>query len=495
MDHKQALAIYHAGSEIVVKTLCDMHAKLEEMQQRLITLEEQLAKNSRNSSKPPSSDGFKKPKPSSSEKLRKKKRKGKKRKPGGQKGHPAHILEAVSNPDYIKVHSVNKCEHCKCSLNNDTMLDYQVRQVFDVPVPKLEATEHRAEIIKCSVCGKLNQAKFPQDVTAPTQYGPRIKAAAAYMKIYQLLPYQRCGEFFRDMFSLNLSPGTLVNIVQNCSSRLESTVENIRQALIKEPVSNFDETGCSVDGKRIWLHVAGTEDLTYYEIHDKRGRKAMDDIGILPNFKGRAIHDFWKSYLSYDCQHGFCGAHLLRELIFLHEVQNQRWAEKMIDCLLDMKDAVANAKEKGAKSCNHKARKLEARYKRILRGGIVENPLPDGTLLNQMAKGKADKIKKTDAQNLLLRFRNYRKEILAFLYDFSVPFDNNIAERDVRMMKLLLKISGTFRSPDGGKHFCRIRSYISTMRKQAMNIMDAIQDVFTGTPVIPSLVTSFPKLE
>jgi len=252
-------------------------------------------------------------------------------------------------------------------------------------------------------------------------------------------------------------------------------------------VESFDETGISVEGKRIWLHVASVPQYTYYQIHDKRGREAMDAIGILPNFKGRAIHDFWKSYLGYDCSHGFCCAHLLRELIFAYEVQNQRWAEKMIDCLLDMKDAVDSAKQQGATSCGKNAPRLQARYKRILKQGFAENPLPQNTARSPNDKPTTGPPKRSDAQNLLIRLRHHQKEVLAFLYDFRVPFDNNLAERDLRMVKGQQKISGTFRSKNGGSDFCRIRSYISTVRKNALNVIDAIHSVFAGAPFLPSL--------
>jgi transposase len=488
VNREQALAIYHAGLGAVVKVFCEMYARIIELEARVKTLEAQLAKNSRNSSKPPSSDGLEKPKVGSSHQ-RRKNRKGKKRNPGGQKGHPGHGLQPVDNADHIIVHPIQECEQCGYGLNGEPAIDYEARQVFEIPPVPIEVTEHRAEIKECPDCGAVSKAVFPEDVAAPTQYGPRVKATAVYMKIYQLQPYGRTCEFFRDLFSLQLSAGTLVNIIKDSSRRLEPAVEQIRQALIAAPLSGFDETGCSVEGKRIWLHVACTEELTYYEIHDKRGCEAMDDIGILPDFNGRAIHDFWKAYLAYRCSHSFCCAHLLRELIFLYEVQNQRWAEKMIDCLLDMKEAVEQAEEKGQTNCGEKTRKLRARYDRIVKKGFLENPLADLPSVDQNGKRKRGRPKRTEAQNLLLRFRDHPKEILAFLYDFKVPFDNNLAERDLRMMKNQQKISGTFRSPDGGKHFCRIRSYLSTVRKQGMNVIEAIHTVFVGNPFIPPGIT------
>jgi len=490
MNHKEALELYNSGPETVVKYLCEIHAQLEAVQKQVKTLQEQLQKNSRNSSKPPSSDGFKKPKRSGVNEHRKK-RKGKKRKPGGQKGHKGFGLTAVEKPDQIKVHKVCKCKNCKRSLEDVAATEYEARQVFDIPPIEPETTEHRAEIKDCPDCNERNKAEFPEDVKGPVQYGPRIKAIAVYMKNYQLLPYKRTCELFKDIFTIDIVEGTLVNINKDCSKRLELTMEEIREALKGAPVSHFDETGCSVEGKRIWLHVASTPEFTYFEIHNKRGREAMDDIGILPDFKGRAIHDFWKSYLVYDCDHGLCNAHLLRELIFLYEEQNQCWAENMIDCLLDIKEAVDKAKDNGKNTLdNATTKKIEKDYDAIIEAGLAENPILKTSPKNKKGKRKRGRIKKTKAQNLLCRFRDYKKEVLAFMYDFQVPFDNNLAERDLRMMKVQQKISGTFRSREGSKHFCQIRSYISTIRKNAKNVIDSIRKIFLGTPSIISPDTS-----
>lgn len=256
--------------------------------------------------------------------------------------------------------------------------------------------------------------------------------------------------------------------------------EQIRQTLKKKSVGGFDESGCRVEGKRIWIHVACTSELTYFELHDKRGREAMDDIGILPVFEGRAIHDFFQSYYQYDCDHGLCNAHLLRELIFLYEVHDQKWADQMIDCLLDMKDAVEKAKEQNVSNCEIQGEKLKTRYDEIVQQGFDINPLPVET-----KPRKRGRPKRTTAQNLLIRLRDHKSEILAFVDDFDVPFDNNQSERDLRMIKTQQKISGTFRSSAGGNSFCTIRGYISSIRKQSINVMHSIQSIFTGNPISP----------
>lgn len=482
MDYEQGKALYTAGREAVIQKLCELSAENKALRERLQHLEEQQAKNSRNSSKPPSSDGLKKPNQPSSEKCQRerKQRKGGKRNPGAQQGHKGNALNPVNNPTHIEIHPVQACHECGRSLHAQTAFDYESRQVFDIPPIETEVTEHRAEIKECPHCDAINQAEFPEEVKAPTQYGPRVKALATYMKVYQLLPYKRSAEFFRDIFSFSLSEGTLVNIIRECSQRLQPVTEQIRQALQEEAVGGFDESGCRVEGKRIWIHVVSTPELTYYELHDKRGRKAMDEIGILPAFQGRAIHDFWKPYYQYSCDHGLCNAHLLRELIFLYEEQNQCWAGKMIDCFLDLKDAVEKAKEKKATSCGKQAQPLKTQYDQIIQEGLNANPLPD-----KKEQRKRGRPKKTKAQNLLIRLRDYKNDILAFVDDFNVPFDNNLSERDLRMIKTQQKISGTFRSSTGGNDFCRIRSYISTIRKQAMSVIHSMHTIFTGQPYVP----------
>jgi transposase-like protein len=346
----------------------------------------------------------------------------------------------------------------------------------------MEVTEHQAEIKSCSHCGHLNKAAFPEQVKAPVQYGPRLKAIAVYLRQYQLLPYNRTRELFRDLFSTDLSEGTLTNITDTCSEFLQEPLDQIRNQLEQSSVVNFDETGSSVYGKRQWLHAASTPSLTYYEIHPKRGSHAMDHMGILPSFNGRAIHDFWKPYFKYDCNHGLCNAHHLRELIFLHEQHGQRWAKNMIDCLIDIKKAVDEAKTSTDTLFKEQIHKFETRYQNILDKGYNENPLPK----KKSTKKKRGRPKKSKARNLLERLDEHRKEVLAFMYDFKVPFDNNLAERDLRMAKVQQKISGTFRSQDGANAFCRIRSYISTAKKSAVNVIDAIGNAFQGYPFMPS---------
>ncbi len=491
IEYEQALDICRNSPETAARMLVELAELtgkipgIEDRQHRLETentrlrkrvdeLEQQLAKNSRNSSKPPSTDGFKKPSPKS---LRKKGQ----RNTGGQPGHPGHTLQMAENPDHAEHHRVEHCTCCGRSLANQAAAGIEKRQVHDLPPVRLVVTEHRAESTRCS-CGHLNKADFPEGVNAPVQYGPGVKAAAVYLKHYQFIPYDRTCELLSDLFGCPMSEGTLATIISKSHELAAEPAEKIKTLIELAPVVHFDETGSRVEGKRWWLHSASTAGATYYDIHRKRGGEAIDEIGILPDFKGRAIHDFWKSYFAYACEHGLCNAHHLRELTFIHEQYQQDWAERMIDCLVDMKEAVERAKRTLLPLSETRIQAFETRYRRILDEGYAKNPLHS---LPPNAKKKRGRRKKPKARNLLERLDQHHSEVLAFLYDFDVPFDNNLAERDIRMMKVQQKISGTFRSEEGAKAFCRIRSYISTARKNAVGAMDALTRLFDGNPFVP----------
>ncbi len=475
LTREEASAIYHGGPDATIERLCELSRQADLLRQRVKELEDQLATNSRNSSKPPSSDGPRKPSPRSL-------RPRGERKPGGQKGHPGRTLEMTDHPDHTIVHAVHECQGCHRPLDDHTLVEVRRRQVFDVPPPvRIEATEHQAQIKLCPHCGQLNKAAFPEKVRAPVQYGSWIKAIATYLREYQLLPSRRTCELLRDLFACGLSEGTLANVLAGASEDLKEAVARIAQAIADASVANFDETGCSVNGKRHWLHVACTAELTHYQTHPKRGSEATDEIGILPNFTGRAVHDHWKPYFTYDCDHALCNAHHLRELIFVLEQCGQEWAREMIDCLLDIKQVVDQTRDASDHLCEGQLDAFETRYQKTLEMGYAENPLPPPP----PGKKKRGRPKKSKARNLLERLGDYRKETLAFMYDFRVPFDNNQAERDGRMAKVQQKISGTFRSQDGATAFCRIRSYVSTARKNAINAIEAIRTLFDGRPFSP----------
>ena len=481
LTRQDALVIYQAGPETVVRVLLDMDARLHALEQRLQAseqrvkeLENQLAKNSRNSSKPPSTDGFKKPRPKS---LRKKTG----RSSGGQPGHPGQTLTMVEKPDIIERHGVARCAACRRSLADQPAERIEKRQVHDLPPIQLVVTEHQAEVKTCS-CGHTTKAAFPEGINAPAQYGSLLKAAAVYLKQYQFLPYDRTCELLENLFGCSLSEGTLDNIIRQFDETVKDPVEQIKELIGQAPVVHFDETGSRVEKERWWLHSASTENATYYDIHPKRGGEALEAIGILPGFLGRAMHDFWQPYLGYACDHGLCNAHHLRELTFVHEQHQQEWAGQMKDCLHDIKKAVDHARLAADRLSKSRIKHFEARYQRILDDGYAANPLP---CQPENASKKRGRKKKTKPGNLLERLDNHREKVLAFMHDFNIPFDNNLAERDIRMMKVQQKVSGPFRSQEGAKAFSRIRSYISTARKNAIGALDAIARVFAGDPFVP----------
>ena len=476
LTREEALAIYKSGPEAVVKALCELSAAVERLEERVSELEQKLAKNSHNSSKPPSSDGFLKPNPQSL-------RKPSNRKSGGQPGHEGTTLKMVEEPDQVQLHRVqSRCE-CGCCLEKEPIIGYERRQVFDIPEIKINVTEHRAEIKRCPSCAKEHKGLFPQDVKFWVQYGHHFKALVVYLRGYQLLPSARTAEFFKDIFKAAVSEGTLDTILREGAQNLENFMDHLKKQMINAPVAHFDETGLSLNGKNHWLHSISTKEATYYAMHHKRGTQAIDDIGILPEFHGTAVHDNWPAYFQYEqCWHGLCNAHHLRELIFIKEQLHQSWAQPMIDCLLQIKEKVDQAKKQGFKSlCDGRISYWRHRYESIIAHGYRANPRHDPPSTHR----KRGRPQKGKTRCLVERLDHHQEKVLAFMLDFEVPFDNNLVERDVRMAKLKQKISGTFRSPNMADAFCRIRSFISTVRKQGLQLREAIQSVFSSSPLMP----------
>lgn len=454
-----------------------LYELVNQLRQELAERKDQVAKNSQNSSKPPSTDGLSKPAPKS---LRKPSNKNS----GGQKGHQGHHLKAVSQPDMIEYYPVTHCEHCATNLETVTAEGFEERQVFDIPSPRIEVTAHRAEKKRCS-CGHLNRATFPVEVTASVQYGTRIKAVAVYLNQYQLIPYARVEEILESFYGVSLCESSLYNFNLQAYQALEETENQIKAALEKQPVLNSDESGIRIEGKLHWLHVLSSAQLTFYQHHKKRGQEAMNAIGILPEYQGTLVHDHFKAYLSYgDCLHSLCNAHHLRELVFLHERHHQTWAGEMIRLLVVMKNCVERAKVRQHTALSAKlSQLLIQRYDKLLEEGLK---LDESLSMNEpspVVPKKRGRKKQSKAKNLLDRLKNYKTETLRFLTDFSVPFDNNQAERDIRMSKLKQKISGTFRSSQGASLFFRIRSYLSSARKQGHNILNALIFSFQGCPL------------
>jgi transposase len=471
---------YDQGKEAVVALF---HDTIGQLAARIQVLEDRVSKNSRNSGKPPSSDGLNKPAPKS-----RRKRHG--RKSGGQPGHVGYTLKAVSKPDHVKVHAVHKCQYCQKSLRKAKVQRHEKRQVFDLPRVRMEVTEHRVEVKQC-VCGKESKGEFPQDVTQPVQYGPEVKSQAVYLNQYQMIPLERVSETFEDFYGQRLAEGTIVETCQEVAKRVEPVNQAVKKYLTElAKVVHFDETGLRIDGKLHWLHVACTTLLTYYEVHAKRGQEAFDTIGILPKFHSTAVHDGWKSYFAYDeAVHSLCNEHHLRELEFISERYPQDWVTKFGDLLMEIKTAVDLARITQPCLSEAQLADFNSRYDALVEQGLMANPPPKETDPTEKKRGPK---KQSPPKNLLDRLLDHKSAVLAFMNDFNVPFENNQAERDIRMMKVKQKVSGCFRSERGPKAFCQIRSYISTARKNRQNVLSVLRLAFVGSPFLPAFVPPLP---
>ena len=325
------------------------------------------------------------------------------------------------------------------------------------------------------------KGNFPADVTRPVQYGPRLKAQAAYLNNYQLIPLARTCELLGDFYGHTPAEAFVLDANAALVEQASSSLAIIKQLLIGAEVAHFDESGLRVEGKLNWLHVASTNSLTYYGVHPKRGQVGMKAIGILPEFEGKAVHDHWKSYFTFDnCQHALCNAHHLREFQFVVDRYEQPWAQEMAQLLLDIKDEVEAAPLDQMSLLAGRLAYFGQRYDELIAQGLKANPPPADP-----PPKKRGRRKQSPPKNLLDRLQGYKPQVLAFIYDFRVPFDNNLAERDVRMVKIKQKVSGSFRTRSGAETFCAIRSYISTVRKHGQSVIDAIHNALVGKPFIP----------
>src|SRR5258707_7681664 len=455
--------------------------QIAQMQQQLVLLSEQvhalqdrLKKDSHNSHLPPSSDRFgRQPKG-----LRKKSGK----KVGGQSGHAGNTLMLSPTPDTVIVHPVEHCAHCQQDMRAVGCVQVERRQVIDLPPQRVVVIEHQSEQKCCPACQQISVAAFPEDVRAPVQYGAACGAVAVYLGHQQWLPYERACEVMQDVLGLTMSVGTLQALVQRCAKSLEAVEQQIKTALSCAEVLHQDETGLYVAGQRHWMHVSSTPQLTHYAVHPKRGKRALEAIGILKDFQGVSVHDGWRSYWQYPCQHALCNVHHLRDLTFLHEEQQQDWAGQMKTVLLDIKAAVDKARVEGHPSLpSLEVADWKAQYLAVLHQGYQANP-PDPP----PEVRKKGRRKQSAPRNLLDRLSKNQDAVLAFLDNFAVPFDNSQAERDIRMVKVQQKVSGCFRSLLGAHAFCRIRGYLSTLRKQGLPVLTALEQALVGHPVSPA---------
>jgi transposase len=490
MKCEDILFLCHSNPEAIVDLIENLNAHIKSLNNHIESLETELNdakeeirnlkallnQNSQNSSKPPSSDVFCK------EKLKvKSRRTSSGKKPGGQKGHPGKTLEMTSNPDYVIVYSPYCCENCGHNLEDTEVKGYERRQEVEIPPSCVIFTEHRCEIKECPNCGGVNCGAFPDYIKYPIQYGTRLLASFLYFRIYQLLPYERICDLVEDSYGIRISPATIKRAEKECFQNLEPFEKTAMEHLLASHSAHCDETGMRVLGTKWWLHVVSNSLWTYYFPHPKRGREAMNALGFLPKYNGVAVHDGYSSYTKYGCEHALCNAHLKRELTGIEENFEQQWAKEINELLSEMKKYTDECRELEIPIDPEKVREFEKIYDAIIQEGIEENPPPD-PLKNQVKK--RGRPLQTKAKNLLDRFILYKEHILRFLNDLRVPFDNNQAERDIRMMKLQQKISGTFRSIEGAVAFCRIRAYISTVRKNSLNVMDAILAALNGAPLL-----------
>ena len=456
--------------------IASLVARVEVLTARVAELEARLGQNSQNSSKPPSSDNpFTKPPPRS---LRGKSG----RRPGKQTGDPGARLEPRPDPDELVVHVPQRCAGCGGDLVDAPVLAEERRQVFDLPPVRLRVVEHRAQRRGCA-CGQATAAGFPAEATAPTCYGPGVAALGTYLLARQHLPVARAAELIADCLGAPVSTGWLAGLPSAAAAGLDPFTAQVRQQLQVAPVAHFDETGARVAGKLCWVHVACTDTLTLYHRAPSRGSKSADLGGVLPRFTGVAVHDGLTSYRRYPVPHGLCNAHHLRELTALAETLGKTgigWPAQMADLLVEIHAAVNTAKAAGGTALPApQLSDYRARYRDLIRQGWAAHPPPPPTR-------KRGRPKLGAAGSLLRRLDLYQDDVLRFATDFAVPFDNNQAERDIRMIRLQQKISTSWRSEHGIDAFLAVRSYLSTARKRGHGALDVLRSLFTGTPWLPA---------
>ncbi|MHB1850129.1 MAG: IS66 family transposase [Acidimicrobiales bacterium] len=468
--HDERVARLQEENAKLREQLAERDERIAKLEARLADLEERVGRTPRNSSMPPSAEGLSKPPaPNRAERRAEKRRQGKQ--PGAEGKH----LTQVQDPDEVIVHQPIACPDCGADLATAEVVSEEVRQVFEVEIRR-HVTEHHLEHRRCA-CGCEVAAEAPREATAPACYGPGIRALACYLAVFQHLPYDRMAQLFNDVLSLEVSTGALVQMVQEGGGALGFFSDVVRDLLREAPAVHFDETGARVTGRLHWVHVASTALLTLIECHERRGTVAMDAMGVIAKMQGVAVHDGWKPYRAYDVVHALCGAHHLRELDNVGVVWDQGWANEMIDLLIEARDAVEKAKSEGKDRLDASLlHSIRVRYGTLVQKGWAANPAPE--------VGKRSGYTKK-AANLLTRLDGQRHDVLRFATDFNVGFTNNQAERDVRMVKLQQKISGSWRSLTGAQAYCALRSYISTMKKQQVDVLDGLRQLFDGHVWLP----------
>ena len=445
-----------------------------ELEKRVAVLEESVAKllaenaelkrrlgmDSNNSSKPPSSDGLK-AKPKSLRKSGGKK--------GGQPGHKGTTLMMSDTPDEIIALKPKICPHCLQNQDNMPVVCTNRAQVHDLPEWKVRVKEYQSTSTRCT-CGHINCGTFPEGVVPGAQYGKRIKALLVNLNVGQFIPLARCCELLSEISDVQLCQATVLSALSEMEERIVPYEATIRENLLKSPVINSDETGARVDKILNWLHSVSNQQWTLYDVHRKRGFEAIEAIGLLPEYRGILVHDFFKPYLKLDVDHAFCCAHLMRECQGITDNSEQLWSGKMKTLLSNLWERTKVLREDAKRFAPRELKKWYGIYDSIVNLGFFENA-------NAVLGKRGGKPKELC---LLERFRDYKKAILRFMYNPSVPFDNNQAERDIRMVKVKSKVSGAFRTEAGARQFARIRGFISTLRKQHRNVLESLVDALIG---------------
>jgi transposase len=452
--------------------LADAVAGLARSAERIAELEDRLRKTSRNSSRPPSGDGLAKP-PPVSRSLRKKSG----RKPGGQDGHPGQTLAQVARPGREERHEPGSCAGCGAALAGRPVTAVERRQVFDLPPVTVKVTEHQLIERECG-CGHRTRGAAPAGADAPVQYGPRVAAVIIYLYAGQFLSRKRTAQALAELFGIPLSAGTVAALTARAAGKLDGFLDRVRESIAAGPVAGFDETGFRVAGRLHWVHCARTGQHTLLMVHERRGRQAMEAMGILPSFAGVAIHDAWAPYDTYSGPgHQLCCAHALRELQAVTDSAPDGrwcWAEQAAGALTGMQALASEAITRGQETADPAAlAALTHRYRSAVLTGVRQTTARSGPL---MRKHHAL------ARRLLARQDDY----LRFTRDWRVPPDNNGSERDIRMIKLRQKVSGCLRTLAGARQFCAIRSYLSTAAKHGLHFFDALIMLTEGRPWMPA---------
>ena len=468
MTEQEAIEFCKNNPEAAAKIIM----MVEKLEARIKELEEKLGMNSSNSSKPPSSDN----------KLSKKKatQKSSEKKRGGQKGREGKNLKRVEIPNEIVELKPKECHHCKQDISEVESNKVIKRQVFDLPPMSIEVKEYQSHEVCCPHCKTRNQKAFPQEVKSPTQYGNGLKAFVSYLNTHHMLPYERITELIEDMVHHKISTGSIYNFLSEGYDKLETFEEELKSRLIQKEVLHADETGVNIKGVLNWIHVATSQTAVHYGVHKKRGKEAINEIDILPQYKGILVHDHWTPYNAYtDITHSYCNAHILRELQGEIDKNDTSWAKEMQKLLKEANKTVKIHKDEDKTSLSTElTEEIVKKYEKLTKEALKTYPPPKESK-------KRGRPKQEKGKNLLDRLIRYQEETLRFIYDFKVPFTNNLAERDLRMIKVKQKISGTFASFNGAEFFCRIKSFIATLKKNSLSVLAGLQNCYAFQPMQP----------